>query len=236
MRPIAWRGKALTLRGEGGTRPVLERQPSQDDAPWQALLHSDRDLSLEGLELRHSPGLAHAEGSLICCEGAALRLRDCRLKGEGRHPTIVCRQGTEVSVNQCAIETVAGAIAVEVGQAAPCRVQLFGSRIRAAGAALALWAPETSLPMRTELRLEGNTIAADRVVSVRALPGPLCVEASGNQLTFRDLFHFHAERGRGDWRRLTTWSGRDNRFDGGLQVRVEGEEHSLAAIHRGAPE
>jgi hypothetical protein len=82
-----------------------------------------------------------------------------------------------------------------------------------------------------DLRLAGNTVAADRVVSLRALPGPLHVQASDNQFTFRDgLLHFHAERQRGDWRLLTTWSGRGNRLDGGTRLRVEGEEQSLGEL------
>jgi serine/threonine-protein kinase len=225
MRPIAWHGKTLTMRGEGDTPPILERHPSPDDAPWQALLSSDRSLSLEGLELRHAPGRKFAEGSLASCEGGSLRLHDCRLKAEGTHAAIVSRQGAEVKVTHCNIEAEAAAIAVETGQTETCRLHLFDSHLTTAGAAVALWAPETCLPTRLDLQLAGNTIAADRILSSRALPGPLRIDATDNHFTYRNaLLHFHMERQRGDWRRLTAWSGQDNHLDGGAPLRIEQEE------------
>ncbi len=51
--PLSWRGRALTVRATSGERPCLEMASAAD--PWQALLTTDRDLTLEGLELRSRP-------------------------------------------------------------------------------------------------------------------------------------------------------------------------------------
>ena len=112
--PLTWRGRSLTLRAAPGERPCLEMTAAAAD-PWQALLTTDRDLTLEGLELRLQPAVGGGStGRLICCERAALRLTDCRLSA----PTgagIVQRNGGELTLQACRIETGGTAVSVEVG-------------------------------------------------------------------------------------------------------------------------
>jgi hypothetical protein len=233
MRPLAWQGKALTIRGETGLRPILERRPAAADAPWDALLTTDMPLSLIGLELRHASGKGDAEGGLVCSEGAVLRLADCVVTSRGAHPAVVHRRGSELSVSSCRIEATEAAVAVEVGLPAPCRLHARDNELTAR-VAFALWAPEVCEGGAVGLELEGNRVVADRLVSCRALPGPLAVRGANNDFLCRDgLFHFTAERRPGDWNRLLTWQARDNRLRGPKAVNVEDKEYSLPQPYPG---
>src|SRR5262249_33733531 len=49
--PLEVRGKSLTLRAAPGARPALVRGPAHAPAPGQALLATDRALTLEGIDL-----------------------------------------------------------------------------------------------------------------------------------------------------------------------------------------
>jgi hypothetical protein len=232
--PLRWRGKALTLRGEGTDRPCLEIRPAGESDRWSALLTSDRPLSLHHLELRHPP-TATAAGGLVCAEGAALRLRGCRLSTADAHPAVTLRQAPELDVNDCDVVAAGGGLAVEVGQPGRCKLRLDRCRISAAGAALALWGPESSHPTAVEVSFTRSTAAAARFLSVRSLPGPLTVTAAGNEFTCREsLLHFTAERGAGDWRRLTTWHFRDNRYLGPAGLSVDGQARPLSELRGGA--
>ncbi len=137
--PLFWRGRSLTVRAASGERPCLETAAAAD--PWQALLTTDRDLTLEGLELRSLPG--GAAGRLICSERGALRLTDCRLSapaGAG----IVVRNGSELTLQACRVETGGTAVSVEVGDQTTCKVRIVNTTLDGrdpSAAGLALWAP-----------------------------------------------------------------------------------------------
>jgi serine/threonine-protein kinase len=219
--PLAWQGKALTLRAAPGGRPVLEL--AAPEHPWQALLCGDSELTLEGLELRHA--LPREAGPLVCVEGAALRLTDCVLHSAGAGPLVVSRGGGELTLRGCRLDAGAVGVSAEVG-AGPCRVTLEGNTVTVrepSGVALSLWAAELSAPAAADVRLRGNTCSAGRVAAFRGLAGPLTLTAEGNHFSFREgvlsFDHYEAD----GWRRATTWRGRDNRFDGpGAWLRVEG--------------
>jgi hypothetical protein len=218
--PLAWQGKALTLRAAPGGRPVLELAATEH--PWQALLCGDSELTLEGLELRHA--LPREAGPLVCVEGAALRLSDCVLHSAGAGPLVVCRGGG-LTLRGCWLDAGAVGVSAEVG-AGPCRVTLEGNMVTVrepSGVALSLWAAELSAPAAADVRLAGNTCSAGRVAAFRGLAGPLTLTAEGNHFRFREgVLSFDRYEADG-WRRATTWRGRDNRFDGpGAWLRVEG--------------
>jgi hypothetical protein len=196
-------------------------------ASWDALLSADRDLTLQGLELL-APAGAEA-WPLVRIERAALRLEDCVLRSEhdAGGPAAVLHRGTGLFARACRVEAGGVALAVQAGEL-PCRVRLEGCQIdvRAPhGAALSLWAsgPGGSAPV--EAHLAGNTIGAGRVLACRALGGPLTIRADGNAFAFRTaLFSFDGYRRPDDWRRTTTWQGRENRYRAGAGwLRVEGK-------------
>jgi serine/threonine-protein kinase len=218
--PLAWEGKALTLRAAPGGRPVLEL--TAPEHPWQALLCGDSELTLEGLELRHA--LPREAGPLVCVEGAALRLSDCGLRSSGGGPLVVSRNGGELTLRGCRLDAGGVGVSVEVG--GPCRVTLEGNTLTVReswGVALSLWSAEMSAPAAADVRLARNTCSAGRAAAFRGLTGPLTVTAEDNHFCFREgvlSFDHYAPDG---WRRTTTWRGRDNRFDGpGAWLRVEG--------------
>ncbi len=220
--PLTWRGRSLTLRAAGGNRPCLEMIAGAAD-PWQALLATDRDLTLEGLDLRSPAG---ADGRLICCEQAALRLTDCRLyapTGAG----IVHRNGDELTLQSCRIETGGTAVSVEVGGQPTCQVRIVGTTLEArdaSGAALALWAPEVRQPTAVDVELTGDTITAARAAALTALPAGVRITARGNEFFFRDaLLSFAGYTDRQGWKRKTLWDGRDNRYHGsGAWLSIDG--------------
>lgn len=158
LPPLSWNGKALTLRAATEVRPRLEMKVGDD--PWQALLQTDRSLTLEGLDLaisedkedrtkpcqpavpaRGSSFLAGAEGRhsqmhqgpvapLIRCEQAPLYLTNCRLIGGAEGAAISTRNSGEVVVRGCGIEAGTIGLSVEVGQGGPVHIRIEESRLR----------------------------------------------------------------------------------------------------------
>ena len=230
--PLSWRGRSLTVRAALDGRPCLEMTAGAD--PWQALLATDRDLTLEGLDLRAPPG--GAAGRLICSERAALRLNDCRLSapaGAG----VVHRNGGELTLQGCRVETGGTAVSVEVGAQATCKVRIIDTTLKVrdlSAAGLALWAPEVRRPTAVDVELAGDTVAAARAMALTALPAGVRVAAHGNVFTFRDaLLSCAGYADREGWRRATTWDGGDNHYNGsGEWLIIDGgaaDVRSLAA-------
>jgi serine/threonine-protein kinase len=210
--------KALTLRAACKERPRIEPREPAADGPWQALLATRRSLTLQALELATA-----GDAPLVSGTGAALSLTDCRLAASGGGPAVVSRGGT-LLVRSCRVRSAATAVAVEADGA--CAVELTDSAIAAdpAGAAVALWAPESSRPAYVHLQLVRNAIVAGRMASVRALAGRLRIEASDNDFTFREaLASFSGYADDAAWRRATTWAGGGNVcHTAGYWLRVDG--------------
>jgi hypothetical protein len=219
--PLILQGKSLTLRAGPGVRPRLAMTASNDD-PWQALIGTDRPLTLEGLDLEfaeNAPGGSQSHpGSLIRCERASLHLTDCRLKCAAGGVAIVARNVGEVIVRGCRIDAGTVGLSVEVGQGESCRVRMTDSRltVRAeSGAALSMWAPEVRQTTRVELNLIGNTLQAGRIAALRSLPAGVRIEAHGNRFGFaRALLSFTGYADRDAWRAGTVWDGDDNVYEG----------------------
>jgi serine/threonine protein kinase len=230
--PMRWHGKTLTIKARGAERPCLTLKPGDD--PWQALLHTDRTLTLEGLDLAvGSPGGNRAAtGPLICCEGEPLHLTNCRLTGPADGAAIVVRDASQVSLRNCRIDAGSVGLSLEVGQGTSCRLRMSDCRLTVhgqAGAALSLWSPEVRQAVPVALELQGNTIRADRVAACRALPAGLTISASANHFVFRSSLLSYAGYGDHDIARTgTVWRGTDNSYDGPPSwLWVEGKPVSL---------
>jgi hypothetical protein len=219
LTPLAWQGKALTIRAAHGVRPRLEMKPG--DAPWQALLQTDRDLNLEGLDLAITEETPIAAGSaappLLCCRQAPLSLTNCRLTGGTAATAISARNAGNISLRGCVIEAGAVALSLEVGQQGPGRLELIDCwlNVRAeAGAALCLWGEEGGQAVPVELSLQGNTIQAGRIAALRDRPVHLTIAARDNQFRYRTaLLSFSGCANRAVWRD-TLWQGGGNRYEG----------------------
>ena len=228
--PLAWRGRALTLRAAPGVRPVLQAAAPAAD-PWESLLTTDRDLTLEGVDLRSAPG---AGGRLICCERAALRLADCRLTAPGG-AGVVHRNGGELSLRGCRVETDGAAVSVEIGDQKTCKVHITDTLLSVrepGGAAVALWAPAVRMPTSVDLELTGDTIRAGRALAWTGLPAGLHVTARSNDFYYRDSLLSCA--GYSDpraWKRDTIWEGRDNRYHGpGAWLTIDGTATDVRSL------
>jgi serine/threonine protein kinase len=228
--PLAWRGRSLTLRAAPGDRPCLETTGKAAD-PWQALFTTDRNLTLEGLDLRSPPGQG---GWLIHCERAALHLRDCRLSapdGAG----IVQRNGAELTLHDCGVDTSGTAVLVEVGDQASCKVCIIHTSLEVrdpSGAGLALWASEVRRPTAVDVELTDDTITAARATALTALPAAVHITARGDEFFFRDALMSCAGYADQDgWKRTTTWEGRENHYHAaGKWLNIEGVAASVQGI------
>ena len=232
--PLTWRGRSLTVRAAPGGRPCLEMAAPAAD-PWQALLTTDRDLTLVGLDRRSPPGAGGgAAGRLICCERAALRLTDCRLSAPGG-AGVVYRNGTELTLEACRVETGGTAVSAEVGEQTTCKVRIANTTLEVrdpSAAGLALWAPGVRRPTAVEVELTGDTITAARATALTALPAGVRFTARGNDFFFRDvLLSCAGYADRDGWRRTTTWEGRDNRFHGsGAWLNIDGAAADVRSL------
>ena len=233
MPPLAWRGRSLTLRAAPDGRACLEAAGPAAD-PWESLLTTDRDLTIEGLDLR-APAAGGAGGWLIRCERAGLRLTDCRLSsasGAG----VVLRNGGALVLRGCRVETGGGAVSVEVGDQTICKVRIVETVLdvrEPGGAAVALWAPAVRQPTAVDLELTGDAIRASRATALTGLPAGLHVTARGNDFIVRDsLLSCAGYAGLDGWKRGATWEGHDNRYHGpGAWLDIDGEAadvHGLA--------
>jgi serine/threonine-protein kinase len=233
--PLSWFGRALTLRAASSERPCLEMTASASD-PWETLLTTDRDLTLEGLDLRALPVSSggNTTGRLICCEWAALRLTDCRLSapcGAG----VVHRNGGELVLQDCRVETGGTAVSVEVGQQKSCRIRIADTTLDSCGpggAGLAVWAPELRQATAVDVELVGDTITAARAAALTGLPAAVHITARNNEFFFRDaLLSCAGYADRQGWRRGTAWEGRDNRYHGaGPWLTIDGASAAMRGL------
>jgi serine/threonine protein kinase len=208
--PLSWQGKALTLRAGSDVSPRLTLKGGD---PWQALLQTDRPLTLQGLELYAG---AEAATPLIRSQQAAVYLTNCRLNGGADGTAIIARRPSEVSIRGCEIDAGAVGLSVEVGQT-PCRLLLSDCRLRMhqdSAAALSLWGTEERSGGPVEVELQGNTIQAGRLAALRALPANLTITAHENRLIYGSaLLSYSAFVQRDAWRD-TVWQGGGNSYEG----------------------
>jgi serine/threonine protein kinase len=220
--PVTIRAKSIIIKAAEGSRPrlVLAAAGAQ---PWQPLLSSDRDLTLEGLELfraaqpnaAEQPDTAH----LVYCEDAALRLTKCRLYAPGGAAPVVCRRCPTVHIHDCRLSAAALAVCIETGNSLGTEVDLARTQVdisAADGAALSLWVAEDGKQGDLRLTLEGNALRAGRIIALRALPQRIDVTARGNRFSFGEALLSYASFPEPDgWRRATAWRGEANVYEGG---------------------
>jgi serine/threonine protein kinase len=215
LRPLAWRGKTLTLRAAPGVRPCLETDTA--GTKDQPLLCTDRPLTLEGLELRRAADGAGepSAGPLVSVQGASLHLSDCRLHGPDRGPTVVCRGG-DLLVRCSRILAGAVGLSVEAEEHAHRHVHLVETTIRThqpGGLGLLLSAPRAARSGPLDIRLERCTLEAGEVIRLQAVPGTLAIAARGNRFCFRAGVLAYAGYPEGNSRPAATWHGHDNCYE-----------------------
>ncbi|HTU19713.1 MAG TPA: serine/threonine-protein kinase [Gemmataceae bacterium] len=217
--PINWEGKALTLRAASGSRPLLEMKTG--DNPWQALLQTNRALTLERLDLAVAADATRRQQApaapLIRCIQAPLYLTSCNLTNGGDGAVIVARGSNEVVIRGCGIDAGMVGLSLEASQGRATRLRMVDTRLNvrhASGAALSLWAAEPQQRNPVELRLEGNTIQADCITTVRVLPSTFSVLAVGNRFRYRTaLLSYSGCTERDAWRGAN-WQGNGNSYQG----------------------
>jgi serine/threonine protein kinase len=219
-RPLRVRGKALTIRGDPGSMPLLERV-EEDQPSWEALVSSDRPLLLEGLRLRGRPD---DRAPLVSVERASLTLRDCLLEMPAPAPAVALRQGEQLRVVRCAIEARHQALAVEVA-GGPCRVELRRTRAKVfeeRGAMLLAWSPESAPASRVEIDLLSSHVRCGRVLVCRRVLGPVVVTAKGSRLQARESRVSFAGYGSRPAAEVLTW--RELKEDAGGGASSAGSE------------
>jgi serine/threonine-protein kinase len=219
LGPIDIRGKSLTLRAASGSRPSLRFLAGRRRNFWQAMLTTDRDLAIEGLELGTLAGEnGHATEHLIVSQDSTLLLKGCRLVSPHAAGSIVCRNPTAVHVERCQFQARHLPLFIEAGQGSLSDIRLQECKIEVAeqnGTALSVWAPEVRKPGTVHIRMEHNTLHAGRILAFTALPHRIELDAEHNDFTFREALLCYADMGRPDsWRRLTSWRGHDNHYHG----------------------
>lgn len=230
--PLDVHGKSLTLEGAPGCRPTI-LLTAQTKQHWNALVCSDRSLTLRNLELRREVDGASA-APLIVCENAPLHLINCRLDVPHGSAAVICRNPRQVEIVGSAVIVATLGLCVEVGDGSPCDVRILDTTIavtQIGGAALSLWAPEIHQAASLRLTLERNVISAGRIFAVKALPRSLAVDCVGNDLTFREaLVSCVGFAGREGWRRITSWRQQDNHYHAaGEWLRVDGKPGGIAS-------
>src|SRR5262249_5118331 len=158
------------------SHPRVELVAAHADLPWQALLTTDRPLSVEGLQFSRAAqdaasapaGAAH----LVYAEPARLRLANCRFLAPRGPALPVCRRTQHLELADCQMVAHAAACCVEVGDSPTPVVTLRGNTVQVTdrrGAALAVWAAEGQTQASVELHLERNTLEAGRIVALAGL-------------------------------------------------------------------
>jgi serine/threonine protein kinase len=211
--PVVLHDKAVTLQAATGGRPRLTLVPSAEPRPRQALLFSNRSLTLAGLDLAYEPPSGPKAPQepihLVYCENAPLRLLDCRLTAPRLAAPIVCRKCPTVELRNCRLTADASGLCVELGDGPACAMTLIGNQLsmnQPDGAAVSMWAADSCRPASPRMTLEGNSVSAGRVL---ACSGPALPEvtAHGNEINFRQALLSQAG---GVASVHLVWHGRDN--------------------------
>jgi serine/threonine protein kinase len=217
--PLVVHDKALTFQAAPGCRPSLRLVPAPGTHPWQALLTSNRTLTLVGLDL----ACPSADGRkaprepmhLIYLQHAVLNLIDCRIAAPGVTAPIVCRNCAKVELRGCKLAAAASALCVEISDGPGCELVVENSHLATEqpdGAAVTLWAAEGKPTSPPRVTLERNTLNVGRVVAFTGLPFGPEISAHGNDLTFDQALVSCAAAGAAPDGRRFVWHGSGNTF------------------------
>jgi hypothetical protein len=230
--PVEIHGKTVTIQAAPGCQPTLRLARDSAARPWQALLASDHALMLKGLRLTRDPGAGAGPALLVSTDGAPLRLSDCKLDVPHGSGPVVCRNPRTLELTRCTLAARDLGVSVEVGNGSACDVRLSQCELRVDGdasAAVSLWAPEVRQSAPVRLALDGNAVAAGRVLAFKALPAPIEVIAEHNDFAFRQsLLSYVSFAGGDSWRRATNWREEGNRYRPAREwLRVNGTAHGV---------
>jgi serine/threonine protein kinase len=214
--PVVLRDRAVTLQAATGGRPRLTLIPSTEARPRQALLSSNRSLTLIGLDLAYEPPIGPKAPRepihLVYCENAPLHLLDCHLTAPGLTAPIVCRQCPTVELRDCRLTAAASGLCIELGDGSDCEVILNGNQVameQRDGAAVTLWVAESRRLASPRLFLARNTITAGRVLACSGSAAGPEVTAKGNEIIFRQALISQAGEVAAS---KIVWRGRDNTY------------------------
>jgi hypothetical protein len=226
LRPIAWRGRSLTLRGAGKEVPRIERIDAEG-LDWDALLSGEGDVVLDRLELSGGSS-ADRVAPVVMVSGGALKMRNCRVEGRTAGPLLALRRGRSLRLMYCEIDAQAQGIAIEQATGRGVDVTLQDSRLRVrdvTGAALLVWAGEAAPATAGTIALRRCRFEAGRTLACRALGGKLHVQTEQCRFVFHQaLLSLDACPERHDWPSQVSWAERGNEYRAGTAwVRLDGQ-------------
>ena len=226
LRPASWRGKSLTLRGEGKDRPRIERIDGAGLA-WEALLAVEGDLTLEGLELSGGAGADRVAPAVTVSHGS-LVLRDCRITGATGGPLVALRCGRALRLERCEIDAHAQGLAVEQAPGRAVDLTLTHTRVRVrevTGAAVLVWSPEAAPAPPGTVVLRRCRVEAGRALACRSLGGKLHVRSEGCHFVFHQaLLSLDACTEQHRWTSRLIWRETGNEYrTNGAWIRLDGQ-------------
>jgi eukaryotic-like serine/threonine-protein kinase len=191
--PLVIKNKSLTVQAADGIRPQILLHRSPEDSAWQALLATDRPLTITGVDIRYAsrePNRAGPETThLIYSENASLRLVDCHLDSPDGQALVVCRRSPSVDIEDCSFHARALAVCIEVEGHSPPTVRLTGNSVflsEPRAAAFSLWAAEPSEHGRVRLEMKDNSVHGGRALALTGIdPGAQTALAYPSQSAFR---------------------------------------------------
>jgi hypothetical protein len=222
--PLLRKGKALTLRAAPGDRPRIERLAARESA-WDALIASDRDLRLEGLDLGDDDD--DQVVPLISMERARLTLSGCRLRSRTSGPLVALRQVACARLERCRVHGRAQGVAIERAAGQPTHLEVIDSKVivrDVTGVAILLWTGEGADCPPSTIELTRSELDAGRILACRGFGGPVRVFADGSRFTFHQgLINIDACPERLSWRGKLAWRESGNRYRAsGAWVRIDG--------------
>jgi len=212
LAPRTLRDKSLTLRAAPGTRPLLCRA---SNAPaWTPLLESNRDLTLESLDI-HGGSRNEPPAPLLSVQEASLILRQCNVQQRGAAPALALRGGRQVLVEECQLQANDQALAIEANHPQQTTVRLQKTVIQIRdnhGVALLLWRGEPAFG-RSSINVANCAIAAGSILSLRCLTDTVPLSIRDSRLLFHEaLLRIDGSPDGQDSRLSLRWTGRDNQY------------------------
>jgi serine/threonine protein kinase len=216
-------GKALTIKAAAGFRPRMEFLPTPHQSDWTPLLWSNKDLTLEGIDLSYldekplsaTPGVAH----LVYIERASLKLTDCNITAKNAQALIVCRQAPSIAIDSCSALGKGSVLCIELPERGSARIGLEKCRFAASdpnASTAVFWASKVPSE-KSQLDLKECEVSGSRLIAFNNLDGVMSVRSFDSTFRFQQslLSVIAADRSL-PLDRLLRWEGSNNRFGTGV--------------------